>query len=88
MDGTLATVAKGTPVAGKIQAKTGNRVGFISARQGIAGGQAHVGYIDANSGRTLVFADLITNILLVEPTQIFAIDADQGAIEASIQQAY
>jgi serine-type D-Ala-D-Ala carboxypeptidase/endopeptidase (penicillin-binding protein 4) len=88
VDGTLAEVGKGTPVAGKIQAKTGNRVAFITPHIGIAGAQAHVGYIDAASGRQLVFADLIDDIPLTEPAQISAIDQDQGAIEAAIQQGY
>jgi D-alanyl-D-alanine carboxypeptidase/D-alanyl-D-alanine-endopeptidase (penicillin-binding protein 4) len=88
VDGTLATVGKGTPAAGKIQAKTGNRVGFITARVGLEGGQAHVGYITAASGRQLVFADIIRDIPLTQPTQIIGIDQDLGAIEAAIQQAY
>jgi D-alanyl-D-alanine carboxypeptidase/D-alanyl-D-alanine-endopeptidase (penicillin-binding protein 4) len=88
VDGTLATVGKGTPAAGKIQAKTGTRVGFISGGIGIAGAETHVGYIDAASGRSLVFADLIRDIPLSKPTEIIDIDQDLGAIEAAIQQAY
>jgi serine-type D-Ala-D-Ala carboxypeptidase/endopeptidase (penicillin-binding protein 4) len=88
VDGTLATIGKGTPAAGKIQAKTGTRVGFISGRVGIAGAVTHVGYIDAASGRVLVFADLIRDIPLSKPTEISGIDQDLGAIEAAIQQAY
>jgi D-alanyl-D-alanine carboxypeptidase/D-alanyl-D-alanine-endopeptidase (penicillin-binding protein 4) len=88
VDGTLATVGKGTPAAGKIQAKTGTRVGFISGGIGIAGAETHVGYINAASGRTLVFADLIRDIPLSQPTGITGIDQDLGAIEAAIQQAY
>ena len=89
VDGTLAGVGKGTPYAGKIQAKTGNRVYFLTANApGLAGGQAHVGYIQAASGRQLVFADLISNTPLAEPLEITQLDADMAAIEGAIQQAY
>jgi D-alanyl-D-alanine carboxypeptidase/D-alanyl-D-alanine-endopeptidase (penicillin-binding protein 4) len=88
VDGTLATVGKGTPAAGHIQAKTGTRLAFITAHVGIAGGETHVGYMDAASGRQLVFADLLRDVPLTNPTQIIGLDQDLGAIEAAIQQGY
>ncbi len=87
VDGTLATVEKGTPVAGKIQAKTGNLLGCVFTHC-IEGAHTHVGYIEAESGRLLVFADLVANIPLGALTDIFGIDDDLGGIEAAIQQGY
>jgi D-alanyl-D-alanine carboxypeptidase/D-alanyl-D-alanine-endopeptidase (penicillin-binding protein 4) len=88
VDGTLRASGKGSPAAGKIQAKTGNRVAFVEEGDGLAGAQAHVGYIDAASGRRLVFADLLRDLPLAAPTDFLAADADQTSIETAIQQSY
>jgi serine-type D-Ala-D-Ala carboxypeptidase/endopeptidase (penicillin-binding protein 4) len=89
VDGTLATVGKGKPFAGKIQAKTGNRLAFVSSRlPGLLGGDTHVGYITAASGRQLVYADLLSNTPLAQPSDVGDVEADLTAIEGAIQQAY
>jgi serine-type D-Ala-D-Ala carboxypeptidase/endopeptidase (penicillin-binding protein 4) len=90
VDGSLATLGKGTPSVGRIQAKPGNRVAFTSPTSGIAGASDLVGYIDAKSGRTLVFANLINNIPLTSPafSQLFSIFDDQQLINGAIQQAF
>jgi serine-type D-Ala-D-Ala carboxypeptidase/endopeptidase (penicillin-binding protein 4) len=88
VDGTLAETGEGSPAAGKIRAKTGNRVAFLETGGGIAGAQTRIGYIEAASGRQLVYADLIRDIPLAEPTDIFDIDKDMTAVETAIQQGY
>jgi D-alanyl-D-alanine carboxypeptidase/D-alanyl-D-alanine-endopeptidase (penicillin-binding protein 4) len=88
VDGTLAQTGMGSPAAGKIRAKTGNRVAFLESGGGIAGAQTRIGYIEAASGRQLVYADLIRDIPLDEPTDIFHVDEDMTAVETAIQQGY
>jgi D-alanyl-D-alanine carboxypeptidase/D-alanyl-D-alanine-endopeptidase (penicillin-binding protein 4) len=88
VDGTLRETGLGSPAAGMIQAKTGNRVAFLGAGDGIAGAQTRIGYIEGASGRQLVYADLIRDIPLTEPTDIFLIDEDMTAVETAIQQGY
>jgi D-alanyl-D-alanine carboxypeptidase/D-alanyl-D-alanine-endopeptidase (penicillin-binding protein 4) len=89
VNGTLATLGKGTPSVGRIQAKPGNRVAFATPALGIAGASNLAGYIDTKSGRTLVFANLIGNIpLTAELPEIFSIFGDQQLINGAIQQAY
>ena len=89
VDGTLATLGRGTPSVGKIEAKPGNRVGFTTPSIGIAGASNLVGYIQAKSGRQLVFANLINNIPLTSALpEVFAIFRDQQLINGAIQQAY
>jgi hypothetical protein len=46
------------------------------------------GLIEARSGRLLVFADLVANIPLAAPIDLFGIDDDLGGIEAASQQGY
>lgn len=90
VDGSLATLGKGTPSVGRIQAKPGNRVGFTTATLGIAGASNLVGYIQARSGRTLVLANLINNIPLTGAVlpEVFSIFDDQQLINGALQQAY
>ena len=89
VDGTLAQLGKGTPSAGKIQAKPGNRIAFATPALGIAGASNLVGYIKAKSGRSLVFANLINNIPLTAAfSEVFSIFGDQQLINEAVQQAY
>ncbi len=89
VDGTLATLGKGTPSVGRIDAKPGNRVAFLTPSIGIAGASNLIGYIQAKGGRTLVFANLISNIPLTSALpEVFSIFGDQQLINGAIQQAY
>ena len=89
VDGTLATLGKGTPSVGRIQAKPGNRVVFATPALGLAGASNLVGYIETKSGRTLVFANLINNIPLTAAlSEVFSIFDDQQLINGAVQQAY
>ena len=90
VNGTLATLGRGSPSVGRIQAKPGNRVAFASPTLGIAGASNLVGYIKTKSGRTLVFANLIGNIPLTAPPlpEVFSIFDDQQLINGAVQQAY
>jgi D-alanyl-D-alanine carboxypeptidase/D-alanyl-D-alanine-endopeptidase (penicillin-binding protein 4) len=88
VDGNLRETGLGSPAAGKIRAKTGNRIGFPTANNGIAGAQTRMGYIEAASGRRLVYADFIRDVPLTALTDIFDIDLDMTAVETAIQQGY
>ncbi len=90
VDGTLATLGKGTTSVGRIQAKPGNRVAFATPAIGLAGASNLVGYIKTNSGRTLVFANLINNIPLTGAPvpEVFSIFDDQQLINGALQRAY
>jgi serine-type D-Ala-D-Ala carboxypeptidase/endopeptidase (penicillin-binding protein 4) len=89
VDGTLATLGKGTPSVGRIQAKPGNRVAFATPALGLAGASILAGYIEAKSGRTLVFANCINNIPLTAVLpEVFSIFDDQQLINGAVQQAY
>jgi D-alanyl-D-alanine carboxypeptidase/D-alanyl-D-alanine-endopeptidase (penicillin-binding protein 4) len=88
VDGTLATNQKGTPAAGKVQAKTGSRVQGTPDDRGLITGLTQVGYIEAKSGRQLVFATMVRDVPIASTEDIFAVDNDEGAIEAAVQQRF
>jgi D-alanyl-D-alanine carboxypeptidase/D-alanyl-D-alanine-endopeptidase (penicillin-binding protein 4) len=93
VDGTLRQEGLGFPAAGFIHAKTGNRVAAGGSSVILEGGQTRIGYIQAASGRTLVYADMIGNIVLgstsTEAAQgIFDVNIDMTTIESAIQQGY
>ena len=84
-DGTLATNQAGTPAAGHVFAKTGTRVAFTDAGQGLVTGLTQVGYVDAESGRRLTYAVMVRDVPIFAVEEFFAIDEDQGIIAAAIQ---
>lgn len=90
VDGTAALLGRGTPAAGKIRLKDGARVAFVrpDGRWGFAGARAHFGYVQAASGRQLVFANYFNDVPLSQPTDFFKIDDDLAAVEVAIQQGY
>ncbi|MGH7233743.1 MAG: D-alanyl-D-alanine carboxypeptidase/D-alanyl-D-alanine endopeptidase [Nitrospiraceae bacterium] len=88
VDGTLAMNQKGTPAAGHVQAKTGSRVHGTPADQGLITGLTQVGYIEAKSGRRLVFAVMVRDVPISATEEFFTVDGDEGAIAAAIQQAF
>jgi D-alanyl-D-alanine carboxypeptidase/D-alanyl-D-alanine-endopeptidase (penicillin-binding protein 4) len=93
VDGTLREEGIGSPAAGFIHAKTGNRVYGGGSSVVLEGGQTRMGYIQASSGRRLVYADFIGNIVLGStPTEVGAgiseINADMTTIETAIWEGY
>jgi D-alanyl-D-alanine carboxypeptidase/D-alanyl-D-alanine-endopeptidase (penicillin-binding protein 4) len=88
VDGTLAQTQPGSPAAGHVQAKTGSRAWRTPADQILITGLTLVGYAEAKSGRPLVFAIMVRDVPVSSPQDLAAVDADQGAIAAAIQQGY
>jgi D-alanyl-D-alanine carboxypeptidase/D-alanyl-D-alanine-endopeptidase (penicillin-binding protein 4) len=89
VDGTQATNAVGTPAAGHIFIKDGARVAPTpGGHQAVLLAKTQVGYIDAKSGRQLVFAIFINNVPYAKFEDFVAADADVSKIAAAIQEAY
>ena len=62
VDGTQATNGVGTPAAGHIQIKDGTRVSLMPGEtSGIIIAKTQVGYIEAKSGRQLVYGIFLNN---------------------------
>jgi D-alanyl-D-alanine carboxypeptidase/D-alanyl-D-alanine-endopeptidase (penicillin-binding protein 4) len=91
VDGTQAENQAGTPVAGHIRVKDGSRVGGSPDGQALLVAKTEVGYIDAKSGRKLVFAVFLNDVPIgasgVAQT-FFTADRDLSSIAAAIQQGY
>ena len=82
-----------SPAAGFIHAKDGARAyGGGSSPFDLLGARTRIGYIQAASGRRLVYADFVNNVVAgagpkVDET-INEINLDQSTIESAIQQGY
>ena len=63
VDGDLANQGLGTPAVGHVRAKTGTRAAVAPAGLGLIGARTQVGYIDAASGRQLVFSIMVQRAL-------------------------
>lgn len=87
-DGTLANVLTDSPAAGKIQMKTGNRVVGTAADQIIVLGNSLAGYIEAKSGRQLVFMVGVNNVPIPSAAEFEKVTADQATMAVDIQQAF
>ncbi len=86
VDGSLSSVAVDSPAAGHVFAKTGTRV--TGDESGISlKTKALAGYIDAASGRQLVFALYVNDVPITSIDDIMAANDLLGQIAAMIQQA-
>lgn len=89
VDGTFATNQKGTPAAGHVFVKSGTRAQIAPTGQGIMSALTQAGYIDAHSGRKLVYALFLRDLALSPDfKQFYEADEDQGAIAAAFQEGY
>lgn len=89
VDGSLESVQKDSPAAGKVFAKTGTLVGgdLMNGRTRL-NTKALGGVMEAKSGRRLAFV-IIVNQGFVDGIQgVLAANDDVGAVAAAIQQAY
>ena len=93
VDGLLRETGLGFPAAGFIHAKDGARAyGGGSSPFSVLGARTRMGYIEAASGRKLVYADFFNNVVAGTGTEVDAainqINFDQSTIESAIQQGY
>jgi serine-type D-Ala-D-Ala carboxypeptidase/endopeptidase (penicillin-binding protein 4) len=88
-DGTQAANGLGSPAVGHVRIKDGSRVSLTPGDyQGIITAKTHVGYIEAKSGRELVFAIFLNNAPFGSVEDFITADHDIAAIAAAIQGAY
>jgi D-alanyl-D-alanine carboxypeptidase/D-alanyl-D-alanine-endopeptidase (penicillin-binding protein 4) len=89
VDGTQATNGVGTPAAGHIQIKDGSRVAPVPGEDyGILIAKTQVGYIEAKSGRQLVYSVLLNNGPFTDFAEFIATDHDVAAVGIAIQGGY
>ncbi len=90
VDGTFATNQRGTPAAGHVFVKSGTRAQMAPTdTQGIMSALTQAGYIDAASGRRLVYSLWVRDVPLSADFHEFqAADIDQGRIAAAFQEGY
>ncbi|HEY8582856.1 MAG TPA: D-alanyl-D-alanine carboxypeptidase, partial [Capillimicrobium sp.] len=86
VDGTFATNQAGTPAAGHVFVKSGTRAQVAPTGRGVMSALTQAGYIDAASGRQLVYALFVRDVPLSPDLAEFkSADLDQGRIAAALQ---
>ena len=88
VDGSQAQNGAGTPAAGHVRIKDGDIVAGSVAGQLIVLAMTQTGYIDARSGRQLVYGLFVNNIPFTSMEDYVAARADMAAIVVAIQQGY
>ena len=67
---------------GQVHAKTGTYVAGDAQGNPVVKGQAFGGYIDAKSGRRLVYQLVVNNVPITDFNQVLEIFQDEGTISA------
>lgn len=88
IDGSQAQNGTGTSAAGHVHIKDGDIVAGSAAGQLVALATTQTGYVDARSGRRLVYSLLVNNIPFSSIEAYVAARADIAAIVVAIQQGY
>ncbi len=91
VDGLQATNGVGTPAAGKVRIKDGTRLVGSPSGQVYLPAKTQVGYIDAKSGRKLVYAVFLNDIPTTETASFETFqtaDRDESTIVEAIQASY
>ncbi len=90
-DGLAATNEVGTLAAGHVRLKDGTSLNGSASGQATITAKTQVGYIDAKSGRHLVYAVFAKNVPTTPETvraTFNIVDHDQTSISAAIQENY
>jgi len=89
VDGSVATVQKDSPAAGKVYAKTGTlgQADLLNLRLRVET-KALGGYITAKSGRELAIAVIGNNAMFDDLAGVFAANEDLGRIATAIWTSY
>lgn len=88
VDGSQAQNGAGTSAAGHVRIKDGDIVAGSAAGQLVALATTQTGYIEAKSGRQLVYSLLVNNIPFTSIDDYVAARADIASIVVAIQQGY
>ena len=89
VDGTLAhSIPPESPARGKVFAKTGTLVtGDLLNDRGVLTAKGLAGYINASSGRKLVFAFYVSNVFLSDMNDVVAVGSDLGKLAETVYLA-
>jgi D-alanyl-D-alanine carboxypeptidase/D-alanyl-D-alanine-endopeptidase (penicillin-binding protein 4) len=90
VDGTTVNHCRaGNPACGKVYAKTGTFViPDLMNGQMVMPSKALAGYVDAKSGRRLVFAVYVNNVPLSDTVTMDTVGTDLGSVAGLIYQYY
>lgn len=88
IDGSQALNGAGAPAAGQVRIKDGDIVAGSAAGQLVALATTQAGYIDARSGRRLVYSLMVNTIPFLSLKDYSAARADVAAVVVAIQQGY
>lgn len=88
VDGSQALNGAGTPAAGQVRIKDGDIVAGSAAGQLVALATTQAGYIEARSGRRLVYSLMVNTIPFLSLKDYSAARADLAAVVVAIQQGY
>jgi serine-type D-Ala-D-Ala carboxypeptidase/endopeptidase (penicillin-binding protein 4) len=88
VDGSQALNGAGGPAAGHVRIKDGDIVAGSAAEKLVALATTQAGYIDAKSGRRLVYSVMVNNVPFPSLEDYTASRADIAAIVVAIQQGY
>jgi serine-type D-Ala-D-Ala carboxypeptidase/endopeptidase (penicillin-binding protein 4) len=88
VDGDLATDGLGTPAVGHVRAKTGTRAATEPGGLGLLNARTMTGYIDAASGRRLVFAIMLADVPFESLDDVLEIIEDVADISVAMYEAF
>jgi serine-type D-Ala-D-Ala carboxypeptidase/endopeptidase (penicillin-binding protein 4) len=88
VNGDLANQGLGTAAVGNVKSKTGTRAAVEPAGLGLIGARTMVGYIDAASGRQLVFAIMIRDVPFVTLEDVLQVITDAANISVAMYEAF
>jgi serine-type D-Ala-D-Ala carboxypeptidase/endopeptidase (penicillin-binding protein 4) len=88
VDGDIANDGLGTPAVGHVHAKTGTRASVEPAGLGLLNARTMVGYIDAASGRHLVFSIMMGNVAFRTLDDVLEVIVDVANISVAMYEAY
>jgi D-alanyl-D-alanine carboxypeptidase/D-alanyl-D-alanine-endopeptidase (penicillin-binding protein 4) len=88
VDGDLANDGLGTPAVGHVKAKTGTRAGVPPSGLGLINARTMTGYIDAASGRRLVFAIMLADVPFRSLDDVLEVIVDVANITVAMYEAF
>jgi D-alanyl-D-alanine carboxypeptidase/D-alanyl-D-alanine-endopeptidase (penicillin-binding protein 4) len=88
VDGDIANDGLGTQAVGHVHAKTGTRAGVEPAGLGLLNARTMVGYIDAASGRHLVFSIMLRDVPFQSLDDVLEVIVDVANISVAMYEAY
>lgn len=88
VDGTLATLLKNSPAAGKVHAKTGTHVSQDGLNQRLIVSRCLGGYMTTKSGKELAFDVAVSNVGARDMSQLATVNEKHGRIMEILYEEY